>query len=50
VNKLVLCGAAAIRKERLNSRQKLSQFLAKHAPKIISKNPIYPLFEKLLIG
>ncbi len=47
VNKLVLCGAAAIRKERLNSRQKLSQFLAKHAPKIISKNPIYPLFEKI---
>lgn len=47
VDKLVLCDAAIVRKERLNLRQKIVKSLSKYFSKIVSKTPMYPLFEKV---
>ncbi|MDD5696493.1 MAG: alpha/beta hydrolase [Candidatus Pacebacteria bacterium] len=47
VEKLALCAAVVIRKERLSLRQKISKFLAKHGSRIIDKTPVYPFFEKV---
>jgi pimeloyl-ACP methyl ester carboxylesterase len=45
VNKLILCDAAAIRKSRLNFRQKVATALSKFGSKVISKTPFYHFFE-----
>lgn len=47
IEKLILCDAAVIRKERLNFRQKTAKLLSKVGSKIVSKTPFYPIFEKI---
>lgn len=47
VKRLVLCDAAAIRKERLNFRQKTAKFLSKAGSKVIADTPFYHFFEKM---
>ncbi|MDD4409850.1 MAG: alpha/beta hydrolase [Candidatus Pacebacteria bacterium] len=47
VDELVICDAAAIRKERLNTRQKVARALSNLGSKVISKTPFYHFFEKL---
>lgn len=46
VDRLILCDAAIVRKERLGLRQKISKRLSKLGSKIISKTPLKPYFSK----
>lgn len=47
LHKLILCDAAAVRKERLNFRQKTAKALSKYGSKIVAKTPFYHFFEMM---
>ncbi len=47
INKLVLCDAAIIRKERLDLRQKIIKSVSRSFSKIIAKTPFYHFFERI---
>jgi pimeloyl-ACP methyl ester carboxylesterase len=47
IEKMILCDAAVIRKERLNFRQKVAKFMSKVGANIASKTPFYQFFEKI---
>jgi pimeloyl-ACP methyl ester carboxylesterase len=47
INKLVLCDAAIIRKQRLNTRQRITKAISHYGSKIVSRTPFYSFFEKI---
>lgn len=47
VEKLILCDAVTIRKERLNFRQKTASKLSKWGSKIVAKTPLYSFCERI---
>lgn len=47
INKLILCDAATVRKERLSFRQKTAKKMSKWGSKVASKTPFYSFLEKV---